>query len=687
MTGNPAALYRRVAIEAGEAVPDWELLARFATACDEAAFAELVRRHGPTVFGVCRRAVGHHHDAEDAFQATFVVLARKAARIDRPALLGNWLYGVAVRVAGKARRRAKRRAERERTGVAMPDPPIRPVPPPDDLANLIDIEIARLPAHYRDAVLLCDVQGVPRPEAAARLGVPEGTLSSRLANGRKKLAGRLAGRGVTLTAAGTFAVAVPDALAGRTVATALAATAGAVVPYPILELTYTGGSVMRYAIGAAILTTAGMAAGAVAAWPQPSPQDPPKPAPVTATKPEAEKPATANGTIRPKRLKTIDVSYDATQAHWSSDGRFLAVEGSNRFDVFDTQTGYLKVCSYPNLVVGFVPGTHDLLAVTPPSTRINAAHKFVRYRAEIRSVEKGNPPVKIVEGGTVDLDDHPGFWIRLMPTGKQVVSIAAAPLGDTPDPAEKEIKRDYVVRVTDVETGNPVRSFDLPRIAFRGAALSPDGKILVVVRADTGKVVVNGYDVGTGTAAWRADVSGEGRLPDVTYPISFSPDGSIVFVAAPFQKEVAGGNDVRGGFGGRGSGGQPPRGFGGSRGESRTTTRSTVVALATATGKAESVPYLNREFAGLTFGGLSADGTLFAFATSDPRGEPVVVLSDAKTGKVLKSWSGYAIPSFAPNRPTLALLEPYIVRSQSDASGFSSERHTSIGFWDCAPLK
>ena len=178
----------------------------------------------------------------------------------------------------------------------MPDPPTRPAPLPDDLPNVIDAELAKLPAHYRDAVLLCDVQGIPRPEAAARLGVPDGTLSSRLSNGRKKLAERLAKRGITLPVAGTFLVAVPDALARRAVDTALGYSAGAAVPYSILELTRTGGSVMRYAIGAAILTTAGLVAGATAGWPQERKADPQQTPPVVAKAEEPKPGKTAEAT-------------------------------------------------------------------------------------------------------------------------------------------------------------------------------------------------------------------------------------------------------------------------------------------------------------------------------------------------------------------------------------------------------
>src|SRR5262252_4534890 len=119
MTG-PVEILRRLE-QAGPA--DRELLARFVRQRDQSAFAELVRRHGPVVFGVCRRVTGHPQDAEDAFQAVFLVLARKAAAIGKPDLLGNWWYGVAVRVARKARRSAARRHAREIAVAIMPDPP------------------------------------------------------------------------------------------------------------------------------------------------------------------------------------------------------------------------------------------------------------------------------------------------------------------------------------------------------------------------------------------------------------------------------------------------------------------------------------------------------------------------------------------------------------------------------------
>jgi RNA polymerase sigma factor (sigma-70 family) len=207
--------------------PDADLLARFVATRDEAAFAELVRRHGPLVFGVCRRVTGNHHLAEDAFQAVFVVLAAKAGSVRPRSALPAWLYGVAYRTALRARAMADRRRRRETPVEVLPEPAADPAEV-SDLARVVDEEVARLPETYRLAVVLCELQGRPRKEVARELGVPEGTLSSRLAEARKRLAARLRNRGIALTAAGLSAAlarlapaAVPAGLASRATAAAL----------------------------------------------------------------------------------------------------------------------------------------------------------------------------------------------------------------------------------------------------------------------------------------------------------------------------------------------------------------------------------------------------------------------------------------------------------------------------------
>jgi RNA polymerase sigma factor (sigma-70 family) len=195
-----------------EGVPDQLLLERFVASRDEDAFTALVHRHGPMVVGVCRRLLSQTHDAEDAFQATFLVLARKAASIRKGASVGSWLHGVAVHVARKSRLQASRRRLRER-GRAVPA-----VADAGDaitwgeLRFVLDEELARLPRAWRAPLILCYLEGQTQDEAARRLGLSKSTFRRRLERGRGVLQTRLARRGVTLSA-GLFAALLSESSA------------------------------------------------------------------------------------------------------------------------------------------------------------------------------------------------------------------------------------------------------------------------------------------------------------------------------------------------------------------------------------------------------------------------------------------------------------------------------------------
>ena len=179
---------------------DGQLLDRFVERREGAVFEAIVRRHGPMVWGVCRRVLRDHHDAEDAFQATFLVLARKAASVMPREKLGNWLYGVAYQTAMKARAMRAKRRGREGQVPDMPEPMAAPDDLRDELAESLDRELSRLPEKYRIPIVLCDLEGRTHKEAASQLGWPIGTVSSRLSRARSMLAKRLSRRGLSLSA-------------------------------------------------------------------------------------------------------------------------------------------------------------------------------------------------------------------------------------------------------------------------------------------------------------------------------------------------------------------------------------------------------------------------------------------------------------------------------------------------------
>ena len=206
---------------------DEQLLERYVAGRDETAeeaFAQVVQRHGPMVLHVCRRILGDAHEAEDAFQATFLILARKAAMVMHREKVVSWLYIVAVRTAREARiRAARRRAREERVSPRIYVEPLDETFA-DELRAILDEELARLPARNRDPVVLCELEGLSRAEAARRLGIPEGTVSSRLARAKARLRDRLVSRGVSLSAAAISAILIREVRA-------------ATVPLSLLEST------------------------------------------------------------------------------------------------------------------------------------------------------------------------------------------------------------------------------------------------------------------------------------------------------------------------------------------------------------------------------------------------------------------------------------------------------------------
>lgn len=202
---------------------DGQLLERFATRGDQAAFSQLVTRHGPVVLSVCRRILHHAQDSEDAFQATFLVLARKASSIAKRDSVASWLYKVAYRIALRARADKTRRQNQERQAIRPGLPSTLIEAASRELNRVIDEEVQRLPEKYRTPILLCYLQGQTNEEAAARLHWPTGTVKIRLLRARELLRKRLVRRGLDLSAGALLVallqsavLAVPPALAAAT---------------------------------------------------------------------------------------------------------------------------------------------------------------------------------------------------------------------------------------------------------------------------------------------------------------------------------------------------------------------------------------------------------------------------------------------------------------------------------------
>jgi RNA polymerase sigma factor (sigma-70 family) len=196
-----------------EGVSDGELLRRFVAWRDEAAFRGLVQRLGPMVLAVCQRVLHDRHEAEDAFQATFLVLARKAGTLSRPELLGNWLYGVAYRIAYKVKSRAARRRFTEAQAARPPGPEPSVQAAWREVQAVVDDELNGLPEKYRVPLVLVYLEGKTHEEAAALLGCPAGSMSWRLTRGRELLRRRLSGRGLVLSIALLLLVLTPAAAA------------------------------------------------------------------------------------------------------------------------------------------------------------------------------------------------------------------------------------------------------------------------------------------------------------------------------------------------------------------------------------------------------------------------------------------------------------------------------------------
>ena len=243
MPSNPLSVFfrhlRSSAERDGAGRTDGELLTYFLSRRDEDALVALVERHAAMVWGVCCRVLHNPHDAEDAFQATFLVLVQKAATVTPREMVANWLYGVAQQTAVRQRAAAAKRGWREVQMNEMPEPTVVEAHE-EELLSQLDQELSRLPARSRALIVLCDLEGHTRKEVARQLGCPEGTVASGLARARALLAKRLTRRGLVVSG-------------GSLAATLSHSAASADVP----------ATVVNSAIKVATLLAAGKAAGVI----------------------------------------------------------------------------------------------------------------------------------------------------------------------------------------------------------------------------------------------------------------------------------------------------------------------------------------------------------------------------------------------------------------------------------------
>lgn len=422
---------------------DAELLGRFVTDRDGSAFAALVHRHGAMVFAVCRRVVRDWHVAEDAFQATFLVLALRAASVWPPEAVAGWLHGVALRVAKNARRTHLRQTAREHPTAEFCAPAASTDPDPD-LADVLDDELRKLPGKYRELLVACDLQGRCRAPVAASLGIPEGTLSSRLTTARKMLAQRLAKRGVTPAVAAGVALNGPTLVAcevprmvlasaarlgcgpADTVSAGVASLASGV----IRAMTYRAWvlfGVLVLAVGTAL----GLACTAWAATDNPLPERPVAHPPAIVLAPRAAEPVPPKAAPKPPKGPNKLLFYRA--------GHLVTTDpdGTNEKQLIDAQ----KTQFHPTGV-----------SFSPDGTRVCLAHT-----GGSPAGPKSTILVVCLDGkdtGTDHATDVPVLWACWSPDGTRLLVTEAAG-------AESAQKFEVTHHVIEVTTGKRTR-LELP---------------------------------------------------------------------------------------------------------------------------------------------------------------------------------------------------------------------------------
>jgi RNA polymerase sigma factor (sigma-70 family) len=499
---------------------DGQLLQRFVGQRDEAAFAALLRRHGRLVWSVCRHRLYHEQDAEDAFQATFLVLARRASAIRKMGSVASWLHGVAYRIARKAVTMNANRRRREHQSAAT-----EVQPPPADLAvrelqALLDEELERLPAKCRAAFILCCLEGRSRKEAAVELGWKEGTLSCRIAQARRLLQERLTRRGVTLSAALTAGLlwgqpasaalldsarkAVSLVAAGRPLSEA---TTGAVATLVQNSLRAVTSARAKLALVLALLGIVsgglGLASGVGILLRQPADERP------VEEKPEQSGAASrTNSHGNPLPAGVVARLGTARFRHgggvdcivYSPDGKILATGGSDEvIRLWDAATGL------PLRVLQDHQGHVHALAFSSDGKWLASAGDDTRFHVRVWETATGKVLHTFQGGGSrvafapddrrlvsAGPDENAHWWDlttgQELPHGLGKHGMAVAVTFSKQGKALVASQQGETITIRDLEQGKEIASFPVGKEQVLCAAFSPDATKLALGGARAGKI-------------------------------------------------------------------------------------------------------------------------------------------------------------------------------------------------------